>query len=482
MEFLLKNKYPVILAILIGFFVIYFSYLSILRYRTLNSHYYDLGIMNQVVYNTAKGRILEMTNQDLKKNINRLAVHFDPILIVFAPFYWFFPYPDVLLVAQAAILGLGAWVIYLIAKKKLKNQLISFLFAVVYLSYFPIQRVLLFDFHAVVFATTFFLFALYFQEEKNWFWYFVFVFLSLFTKEHVGLTVFLLGFYLYFIKREKIIGLVTSIVGILFFITTVYVIIPYFRGEPHFATGYFFGIMARKETILKEGFVYIGRLILPTFYALFSPLTLIISSPEWVINIVSLNNNMRAIFFHYNSIIVPFLFYSLIEGYKNFNRLITNKKVQSLFLAVFFILNLRSIYLYNPTPSFVKQPVKYEKLDKITESSIKIWQGRLADEKIKVSTTPRLAPFFTNRQYYHNFLFDLAYPLMGLTDDDIMKKINDYKAFDYVIIYRPEIGDISKGTLSVKFYQKLREDDNFAMIFSNNLQDKEIEVYKKIKD
>lgn len=482
MEFLLKNKYPVILAFLIGVFVIYFSYLSILRYRTLNSHYYDLGIMNQVVYNTAKGRILEMTEQDLKRNVNRLAVHFDPILIVFAPFYWFFPTPQVLLITQAMILGLGAWAIYLIAKKKLKNQLISFLFAVVYLFYFPIQRVVLFDFHAVVLATTFFLFALYFQEKKNWFWYFVFVFLSLFTKEHVGLTVFLLGFYLCFIKREKIIGLVTSIVGIVFFITTVYVIIPYFRGEAHFATGYFVNIMARKETILKEGFFYIGRLLLPTFYALFSPLSLIISFPEWLINIVSLNSNMRAIFFHYNSIIVPFIFYSLIEGYKNFNRLITNKKVQSLFLAIFLILNLRSIYLYNPIPSFVRQLVKYERLDKITENSIKLWQEKLKDENIKVATTPRLAPFFTNRQYYRNFLFDPAYLSMGLTDDDIIKTIDDYKAVDYIIIYRPEIGDIGKGNLPVKFYQRLREDDNFQMIFSDNLQEKEIEVYKKIKD
>ncbi len=476
-----KHRYSISLFILIGFFVIYFSYLSIIRYKTLNSHYYDLGIMNQVVYNTSRGRILEMTDQDLKRNVKRLAVHFDPIIIVFAPFYWFYTSPEVILVAQTIILALGAWVIYLIAKRKLKNNCLSLFFSILYLFYFPVQRVVLFDFHPVVLATTFFLLAWYFQDIKRWFWFFFFIFLSLFTKEHIGLVVFLFGIYLFFIKKEKKIGLITSIIGIVFFIATVYFIIPYFRGEKHFAASYFNDIRLRKISIIKEGFFYASQLLLPNFYSLFSPLTLIISAPEWLINILSINNNMRSIFFHYNSIIVPFIFYSLIEGYINFNRLIKNKNIKLIFFVVFLFFNLRSIYLYNPVPFFVQQPVRYEPINKITEESIKLWQEKLKDEKIKVSTTPRLAPFFTNREYYHNFLFDPAYTSMGLTDSDIITGIDDYKRSDYVIIYRKEINDISKGDLTVKFYQRLRNDSDYRMIFSDDLNDKSIEVYKKIK-
>lgn len=116
----------------------------------------------------------------------------------------------------------------------------------------------------------------------------------------------------------------------------------------------------------------------------------------------------------------------------------------------------------------------YKEIDSIKTNSIKIWQNNLNDENIKVSTTPKLAPFFTNRKYYYNFLYDTAFSEMGLTEKDILRKeINKYILADYVIINKSEI----IGALPVKFYLKLREDHDFKMIFSD---DQEIEVYKKI--
>src|SRR3989339_1650324 len=283
-------KIKILLWLAILLFIGIFSYLSIKRYKTLNSYYYDLGIMNQVVYNTSRGRFLEMTNQDLKKNVSRLAIHFDPILAVFAPFY---------------------------------------------LLYFAVQRAVLFDFHAVTLVTTFFLFALYFNLIKKNFWYFIFILLSLLTKEHVGLAVFFLGMYLCFIKKEKKTGIITAILGIIFFVTTVYVIIPYFRGTEHFAAGYFVDIRSRLPDIFKNGISYILLLVSPLFYSLFSPLTLLISLPEWAINILSINSNQRSIYFHYNSVIVAFLFYSLILGYKNFDKKIKNKIIKGIYILFF---------------------------------------------------------------------------------------------------------------------------------------------------
>ena len=212
----MKNKFLIILWFFILTFIIFFSYLSIKRYRTLNSYYYDLGIMNQVVYNTSKGRFLEMTNQELIKNTSRLAIHFDPILALFAPFYKIYEGPEILLISQALILGLGAWAVYLIAEKILKKKSISLIFALLYLFYFPVQRAVLFDFHAVTLATTFFLFAIYFQEVRKWSWFFIFILLALLTKEHVGLVVISLGLYLIFVKKQKKIGIVTSVLGSIF--------------------------------------------------------------------------------------------------------------------------------------------------------------------------------------------------------------------------------------------------------------------------
>src|SRR3989339_1828753 len=220
-------KIKILLWLAILLFIGIFSYLSIKRYKTLNSYYYDLGIMNQVVYNTSRGRFLEMTNQDLKKNVSRLAIHFDPILAIFAPFYQFYEGPEVLLIGQAIIMGLGALAVFLIAQKELKRNLISLMFALSYLTYFAVQRAALFDFHSVTLATTFLLFALYYNLVKKNFWYYLFIILSLLTKEHVGLVILFLGAYLFFVKKEKKTGVITLLLGLIFFVSTVYFIIPY---------------------------------------------------------------------------------------------------------------------------------------------------------------------------------------------------------------------------------------------------------------
>lgn len=476
---MMKNKFQIIVWVAIIIFVTLFSYLSIKRYRTLNSYYYDLGIMNQVVHNTSRGRILEMTNQDLKRNVSRFAIHFDPILAAFAPFYWIYPGPEVLLVGQAIILGLGAWAVFLIAEKVLKKNSISLLFSISYLFYFAVQRTVLFDFHAVTLSTTFFLFALYFNLVKKNLFYFLFIFLALLTKEHIGLIVFMLGLYLIFFRKEKKLGLITAFIGLVFFIATVYFIIPYFRGGDHFASGYFQNIRPRLRSIITDGISYTKLLMAPALYSLFALPALLIALPEWAINVISTNNNMISYYFHYHSVIVAFLFYSLILGYKNFDTLVKSKLVKRAVFILFILLNLWSIYQYNPVPKFVKRPVGYKELNEVTEKSIVFWREKLSDENIKVSTTPKLAPFFTNRSYYHNFLYDSAFAEMGLVDDDIMGTIDDYKTAEYVIIYRPEIGDVSTGSLPVRFYIKLREDNEFKMIYSDDRDAESLEVYKR---
>lgn len=497
LKLLKKYKVEIILGALIVLYIICFSFLSIQRYITLNSHYYDLGIMNQVVYNTSRGRILEMTDQTLKRNINRMAVHFDPIMVVFAPFYLIYPGAETLLAGQTVFVALGALAVYLIAREILKKKGLSLFFAVVYLGFFPVERANLFDFHAVVMATTFFLFAWYFYLVKKKFWFFFFIILSLMTKEHVGLVVTLFGIYLFFFKKDRKTGLATFLMGIFFFIATVYFIIPYFRQSTHFAMRYFsdFGdsptsvlvnlirhpLVTIRHIFNTDTYDYLLRMLAPLFYALFSPWTLLIALPEFAINIISINDNMRSIYFHYNAIIVPFLIYSAIVGYQAFNNKVKNKKIKNFVFMVFIIVNLFSIYLYNPIPlKFFRNQFILKSPSQLTIKTISIWENNLRDDSIKVATTPKLAPFFTERLYYYNFLYDPAFASMGYSDEDVIASSKDtYKLAEYVIIDKTEIGDINgPGTLPVKFYQNLRSDNNYRMIYSN---DRDIEVYKRVK-
>ena len=63
--------------------------------------------MVQTVWNTAHGHFLQMTSGD-GVQISRLAAHFDPILAAFAPLWWIWPSPEMLLTVQAVVVALGA--------------------------------------------------------------------------------------------------------------------------------------------------------------------------------------------------------------------------------------------------------------------------------------------------------------------------------------------------------------------------------------
>lgn len=485
----LKIKFEIkyLLLFIIVVFSAYFCYLSIKRVYSLNSYYYDLGIMDQVVYNSSRGRILEMTNQTFNKNMSRLAIHFDPILVIFAPLYRVFPHFSILLFFQSLIIGLGALAVFLLGKRIIKNEKISFLFSLLYLLHFQNQRAILFDFHSVVLSTSFFLFAAYFYEIKKYFWFFFFIFLSLLTKEHVGLIVFFFGLYILLLRRNLKIGFFTVFIGSLFFIVANNWLIPYFRQESHFALKYFsdfgysqkeifFSLIKKPNLIIEKiispkNFDYHQRLLFGNLYSLFSPLVYLVALPEYLINLLSKNSNMRSYYFHYQSIIIAFSFYSLIKGFKNFYDLIKNKIIRTIIFLIFLLGNFYLYHHHSPLPYLTKEPVNYQ-VNKDRLSTVLKWANKLKDENIKLATTPKLAPFFTHRIFYLNFLYDSSLHSQGYSDEEIfIAKKGSYRQVNYVIIYKREI----KTKAAKKIYRQLLEDKNYQLIFNQD----EIEVFKK---
>lgn len=494
MKQLVRFKYEVLLALSVIVFIAFFSYLSIRRNLSLSSHYYDLGIMNQTVENTKNGHFLEMTDQDLKKNVSRLAVHFDPILAFFAPLYFIYDGPETLLVAQIIIIGLGAVAVYMIAHHLLSKKLYAFIFALSYLLYFPIERAILFDFHAVVLSTTFLLFALYFGLVRRHGASLIFIVLSLLTKENVGLVTFLYGFYLIFFRKERLWGSIISIVSLLFFAGSFFVVIPYLRQyQNHFALRYYgdFGdspkqialsIFLNPITTVKHLLTYanaryiFGLLFAHSLFILFSPITFLIALPEFALNLLSSNPNMKSIYFHYNSLLVPFIIFSSISGFSTIMKRYNNKKIHVLSMSIFVGLSFIQIYFFNPLPlPFLKEPYAFYPINHQKLTVLHNWQHVLQNEDIKVSTTPRLAPFFTNRRYYYNFLFDPAYPSMGKVESDILKRIDNYTSADYLVLDMTEFTNEGQRDLLQKFYSHLKNNPSFKMIY----KDGDIEVYKK---
>ncbi|MFL5408023.1 MAG: DUF2079 domain-containing protein, partial [Myxococcales bacterium] len=113
-----------------------FGALSMLRHRSFETGRFDLGNMVQAVWFTAHGHPLRVTNLNGDQAL-RLGAHLDPVLMLFAPLWWLWPSPDLLLVAQSIAIALGALPVYWLAHKHLASRRAGVGFALAYLLYPP---------------------------------------------------------------------------------------------------------------------------------------------------------------------------------------------------------------------------------------------------------------------------------------------------------------------------------------------------------
>ncbi len=491
-------KIKLLLFIFMVAYIVYFSYFSILRYRTLYASYFDLGIMHQTVYNTYKAivtqdfsRFLELTNPYGSEQIKRIAIHNDPILALVAPFYFIHSGPSTLLIVQTVVLALGAIPIFLLAKfefRKFKyGEVISLIFSLAYLLYTPMERANIFDFHGVTLVTTFLLFMFYFWFTEKFRLSFLFLVLSLLTKEQIGLTTAFFGMYTLYSaftleKSKKLkkyyFGVAVILVSLVWFAVSVSYLIPHFRGRAHFALEYYrdygdspiriiMGLLKHPYNIVRTLFnfdtlKYIVFLTGPLgFIALLSP-SIFMAMPEFAINLLSSNDNMQNIIYHYTSVITPFIFIAGIFGAKKLSERLKKKVGGHLVLILggtIMIFTLMFAYLKGPLPFTRGQEIHPFIYPQKEVKDVILWSNALVSDKIKISTTGQLSPFFTSRRYFYTF--SSYYPLA-----------------DYVIIRPNEIADYPERAELVPVYEKLKKDQRFDLIYKRN----NFEVYKKIEE
>lgn len=220
--------------------------MSILRHDSLQSSTFDLGNMDQAVWNTLHGRLLHFTSYP-KIGQTRLAAHVEPILLPVSLLYLLYSSPKTLLILQTVALSLAAWPLFLLGRAKLGNGLLALAPAVAYLLTPALQAVNLFDFHPIALAPPFLLSGLYFLEraetqsgkerKKSYAFFALFTLLALSCQETIALLVVAMGLYACLAHRRWRVGLPVVMVGALWFYVAVYVIIPHFcqgsSGSPY---------------------------------------------------------------------------------------------------------------------------------------------------------------------------------------------------------------------------------------------------------
>ncbi len=434
-----------------------------MRYRNMYANYFDLGIMHQVVYNSYKAlqtgewaRFLEHTNPIGPQQLARSAVHNDIILGLFSPLYFLYQSPEVLLIIQAFAIGLGALAVYGIGLHVLKKPLYSLIFAICYLLYVPLQYTNRFDFHSVALATPLLLFMFYFWLVKKYRWSLLFLALSLVTKEQVGLTTAMFGAFVLYTKHkgEKKFGLTVLMSSLVWVALSFFVIIPYFRGAEHFATERYQNIDVIQTLFRQSTWNYLWNLFAPLgFLSLLSP-AILIALPEFAVNLLSQDANMRNIIFHYTAVITPFVFISGIYGLKK----VSGYKLQvtGLFVSLVVVGSLYFSFTKSPLPYSVQKDVYVYNYQKNADD-VKYWAARLKDDSIAVSATGNVGTFLSSRRkfYYFSKYYDLA---------------------DYVIIRPSEVYNYHDKEALISVYQQLVIDPRYMLID----QRENFEVYKKL--
>lgn len=177
-------------------YFIFFSLFTSFRHYNFQTQAWDMAIFSQTLWNTIHGKIMFNSLEEIKGPYNHLAVHMRPFMFLLVPGYALFPSPYFLLIIQTLGLALGAWPIYLLAKKILPPGNWPLILTAGYLLYPPLHWVNTFDFHEIAFFIPLFLTALYFLETKRWGWMGLFLALAASTKEDAVLIVLFSGLYL----------------------------------------------------------------------------------------------------------------------------------------------------------------------------------------------------------------------------------------------------------------------------------------------
>lgn len=316
----------------IGFGVV-FSWLTLLRHWAFNTHAFDLGIFHHVVWNTSVGNWFEHTYHTLTfpNLINHLGDHVQPILWPISWLYVFHDGAETLLVLQAFVVGNGVVPVFLLARTILHRTSAALLFGLIYAMHPALHAALLFDFHPIVMAIPWLLWAFYFAQEKRYRAMSIAALLVLFSKENLSLVIALFGVYL-MLKRQYKPGLSLFLGGIAWFAFCFFVILPTFnpgQGSTAFYRYSYLGntwfdiavnLITHPQIVWQKlseplSIKYLQGLFVPLgLLSLFAPQVMLVAVSELGLNLFSSLAAQRTINYQYSAMNIAVLVVASIYG------------------------------------------------------------------------------------------------------------------------------------------------------------------------
>ncbi|MDP2684221.1 MAG: DUF2079 domain-containing protein [bacterium] len=413
------------LIVSISIYLIVVGTVSVLRHYQFQTQAWDMGIFEQTMWNTANGRVMQNSLEEVS---NHLGVHMSPFLFLLIPFYIFWQSPYFLIIIQTMAIAFGAIPLYFFAKEKLPNSGLTKAIIVSYLLHPSLLGVNLFDFHAVSFFIPLVLSAFYFFEKKRYFWTSFFMVLAASTKEDAAVVSIFIVFYwllisLFKFENKKIIRrkinkqskkvLSLLIFLILYFIISVKLVMPALGGGlvridryAHFGStigevlkNVFLNPALLFSTVFTYAKIkYVFFLLLPViFLSLRSFSFIFLVLPGVAENILTNYNPQFSGLYQYDAVILPGLYISTIYGLVFLLNKIKKERAVACVMIALSLISFGYFLFYNPlfasvlntTDLFVgnKNRAVYDKVVKMIPK-----EGSVAAPTVMV-------PHLTHREY-----------------------------------------------------------------------------------
>ena len=339
-EFFIKHRLELLLAVLIGVFVGYFSTYQLQRHRALETNI-DLANMEQTIWNTLHGNFMRSTiypttgrsveDFTTRRTESRLGAHVQPLLLLLLLPYAVIPRSETLLVLMSLSVSLGAIPVFRLARRRFARDWMGLLFALGYLLLPMVETNAGWDPHGLSFLPTFLLLALDAAESGQRGWWWVWTLLAMGCRED---TPFLTGWAMFWMAPRELRKDRIRMLGLGFVLSLLYftVVIPFFGGGGSPYISYFLplGTELTRESIttllrqpafwwaeVQNFVVYNVRLGVPLlFLYLLSGRALMAMAPMLVLNGLSWYAPVQSPhLYHYAAPIVPWALVGVMDGF-----------------------------------------------------------------------------------------------------------------------------------------------------------------------
>ncbi len=215
------------LLALFGLAFFYYGLFSVWKHRSFHSNGWDLGLFNQVIWNTAHGRWFQYSFRD----ISYAGDHWQPILFLFVPLKWFWAGPEPLLIAQALLLTAAALPLFALAMTVLQERRSAFAIVVAYLGGLGVARAAAFDFHPEAITPLLFFAALWMLVSERRMPFVCLAGALLLVKEDSVLVVLGLAWFAALRPNGRFLGAGVAAGALVYGLIVNLWVLPHFRGE-----------------------------------------------------------------------------------------------------------------------------------------------------------------------------------------------------------------------------------------------------------